>query len=50
MISVSIFLKNLNPICNHDLRKIQNISKTFVFVFHHSTEHDEASGYTFCSK
>ena len=25
----------------------QNISKTCVFLFHHSIQHDEASGYTF---
>ena len=25
----------------------RNISKTCVFIFHHSIQHDEASGYTF---
>ena len=28
----------------------RNISKTCVFIFHHSIEHDEASGYTFIVK
>ena len=27
-----------------------NISKTCVFIFHHSIQHDEASGYTFYTK
>ena len=28
-------------------KRDRNISKTCVFVFHHSIPHDEASGYTF---
>ena len=34
--------------CEHDLRKgIEILAKTCVFIFHHSIQHDEASGYTF---
>ena len=28
-------------------KRDRNISKTCVFIFHHSIQHDEASGYTF---
>ena len=34
--------------CEHDLRKgIEILAKTCVFIFYHSIQHDEASGYTF---
>ena len=34
--------------CEHDIRKgIEILAKTCVFIFHHSIQHDEASGYTF---
>ena len=34
--------------CEHDLRKgIKILAKTSVFIFHHSIQHDEASGYNF---
>ena len=35
-------------LCNHGLgKKNRNISKAFLFVFHHSNFYDEASDYTF---
>ena len=34
--------------CEHDIRKgIEILAKTCVFIFHHSIQHDEASGCNF---
>ena len=45
-ISIS-FMRSSSQHWTWSLERDWNINKTIVFIFHHSTQHDEASHYTF---
>ena len=47
MILTKILINNILMLWRWSQVHNQNISKTCVFLFHHSIQHDEASGYTF---
>ena len=42
----------LNSMMENENTSFANTSilRSCIFIFHHSTQHDEASGYTFCNE
>ena len=47
MILTRILIKDILMLWTWSQERDWNIRKTFVLNFHHSIQHDEASGYTF---
>ena len=42
-----MLIKNVLMLWTWSQERDRNVSKTCVFIFHHSIQHDEASGYIF---
>ena len=50
MILTKVLIENILMLWTWSQERDRNISKICVFIFHHSIQHDEASGYNFYNK